>query len=303
MLKVVISHRPPKSCSQNHIYRRPAAKNNNIMCSQQGHTANGTPSGQSIPLVGLPTDADIVCGRGRGIWTHQGNLKFKYAIESNLEAYSQAVRRKEKSNIINHVMNSMLLTGARFVKKEDNIWCELDENQAREKTAHAMRDFLKSRRKGSTKKRSRDHKSQQHSTETKRGKSNPAASMKRSYSDPSPSLAKMSIFDFDMFSGAEASTHIHSYPEVTRSQSYSDLIKSLDLEPTPILEMMMNTKNSVPRSVHRDDERLQLPNVGNSDPFHSLLEKACSEEPFLGTKYSSTDKQPDESFSSFPDFC
>jgi hypothetical protein len=92
-------------------------------------------------MVGCPTNDDIICGRGRGAWTNPGNVKFKKVIEDNLQRYSDACRRKEKSLVIDSVVNTMLSRGARFVKQENKCWYDISKKEAREKTAHAIRDF------------------------------------------------------------------------------------------------------------------------------------------------------------------
>lgn len=270
----------------------PAIRNN--MCSPQVKTSNCSSIANAIPLVGLPTDADIICGRGRGIWSHPGNLKFKYLIESNLHAYSQTVRRKEKSVIINHVLDTTILMGARFVKKEQNVWYAVDEKEAREKTAHAMRDFLKRRiqdfQQNKDNKRKRDLQAQPESLQPDWIGSERS---KRSFSDPSPVLSR-SIFEFNLASGIEAN--------VSRSMSCSDLNSTFDLEPTPILESSTVNHQAplqTPATRDREDERLQLFN--SADSLHNLFEVHNSDEPVLDIQPSALDR-PSENFN-VPDFC
>ncbi|KAL3938627.1 MAG: hypothetical protein SGBAC_006504 [Bacillariaceae sp.] len=280
------------------------------MCSPK---ANHGSIENDTPLVGLPTDADIVCGRGRGIWTHPGNLRLKLLIECNLQAYSQAVRRREKSLIINHVLDTMILTGARFVKKERSVWYVIDEKEAREKTAHAIRDFLKRRRqcqdpnKTKPKKRERSKHAQSPAIAvpkpdwTNFEPSVPATSMKRSFSEPPKNLSR-NLYDFKASSldGKQQNTPTLPCVSLPKSSSFSAFSRS-DLEPTPILSATASYHAAMPTRVDRNDERLQLSNVESTDPLQNLFGSTCTGEPNLALKSSILDESS-EGFN-VPDFC
>ena len=96
----------------------------------------------------IPTDNDVILGRGRGNWRSPGNKKYKIVILQHLQRYSDAPQRKDKSLVINDVMKHMMSTGARFLKKENGIWVQLTEKKTREKIAHAVRDFHSRWKKG-----------------------------------------------------------------------------------------------------------------------------------------------------------
>ena len=86
---------------------------------------------------------DILCGRGRGIARRTGNRRFRMIISLQLPCYLCA-SRAEKSLIINSTVDAMKQDGCRFLKKFKKQWVELDENQVREKVAHAFRDMASS---------------------------------------------------------------------------------------------------------------------------------------------------------------
>lgn len=279
------------------------------MCLEKANPPSKGFITNSIPLVGLPTDADIICGRGRGVWTHPGNLKFKLLIEHNLQAYAQAERRKEKSLIINHVLDTMMLSGARFVKKERSVWYVIDEKEAREKTAHAMRDFLKRRRQEqgqehiNDKKRKRDKQEQSPPDWTNFEPS--MHSMKRSLSEPQAALSR-SFFDFKLSSsdGEENNATPNFFVSLSRSKSLSDLNKAMDLEPLAIFSSTMTALNDqapMPIRSDWDDERLRLFNKESADPLQNLFGSTSTDEPNLDLKSLELDDSSGNF--NFPDFC
>ncbi|CAJ1943241.1 unnamed protein product [Cylindrotheca closterium] len=287
------------------------------MCSPQANPPSNDSITNATPLVGLPTDVDIVCGRGRGVWSHPGNLKFKLLIECNLPAYSQAVRRKEKSLIINHVLHTMILTGARFVKQQRNVWYALDEKEAREKTAHAMRDFSKRRRqdqdpqKTNNKKRKRIKKAQAPTIAvakpdwTNFQTSAPTTFVKRSFSEPQTTLSR-SLLDFKMssYDDKEESAATLPHPSLPKSKSLSDLYKSFDMEPRAVFSTNTTPYHlhaRLPTRIDRDDERLQLFHMETTDPLQNLFGSAATDEPNLSLKSSVLDESS-ENFN-LPDFC
>lgn len=91
-----------------------------------------------------PSDIDICCGRGKGNWSHRGNHFFKQIIKQNAQRYSEARSRNDKTIVINRVIELMKQRGARFLKRDEasGEWLDIGEEQAREKTGHAMRDHL-----------------------------------------------------------------------------------------------------------------------------------------------------------------
>lgn len=92
-----------------------------------------------------PTDNDVISGRGRGVWTHQGNIILKSVIKSHCEKYDKAANKSEKIKITNEVYEIMVSRGARYIRQEDEEgrWVELTKEEAREKTAKALRGFFK----------------------------------------------------------------------------------------------------------------------------------------------------------------
>jgi hypothetical protein len=92
-----------------------------------------------------PTDEDILCGRGKACGKHPGNKKFSAAVKANLQAYGEASKRLEKSNVVASILGSLRENGARFIKQDKRTkqYHELSDRQAHVKTGHAIRDLLK----------------------------------------------------------------------------------------------------------------------------------------------------------------
>jgi hypothetical protein len=90
-----------------------------------------------------PGPYDIVCGRTSSAYNNVGNRRFRVTISLNLQRYLQAKSRSDKSDAILSVVRLLRDdVGARFLKRgRGNVWIELDENKAREKVGHALRDM------------------------------------------------------------------------------------------------------------------------------------------------------------------
>ena len=98
-----------------------------------------------LPEGYKPTNLDIVCGRGKGYLKHEGNIRFSTVIQANLQRYARAPRRFDKSLLVVSIVDYLRATGARFIKldRKTKRWYDI-EDQAHEKTGHAIRDQLSS---------------------------------------------------------------------------------------------------------------------------------------------------------------
>jgi hypothetical protein len=91
-----------------------------------------------------PRDLDVCCGRGKGFFRHPGNRDFQKIVLANLERYSQACTKIEKSHVVSSIVKCIEGSGGRFVKKNPSTgnWYEIDDVLAHDKTGHAIRDHL-----------------------------------------------------------------------------------------------------------------------------------------------------------------
>jgi hypothetical protein len=70
--------------------------------------------------VSVPSTNDILCGRGKSFYNHEGNKLFRVIVGKNIDAYINASRRSKRSEIVRAVVDDTLETGARFLKKMKN---------------------------------------------------------------------------------------------------------------------------------------------------------------------------------------
>jgi len=93
-----------------------------------------------------PSDGDVICGRGKKCYAHEGNERFRRRVNENLEAYSTAKTKSEKAKIISGIVDQVRQSsssGGGFVKQDESgRWYEVGDFIAREKTAQLFRDAL-----------------------------------------------------------------------------------------------------------------------------------------------------------------
>jgi hypothetical protein len=99
-----------------------------------------------LPETFYPSEHDFVCGRGRKIFMHVGNQRFRQLVESRLQEYSNATTKLEKSGIICEMVVYLRANRPHggFVKlnAKDGRWYQLGDFLSREKTSQAFRDAL-----------------------------------------------------------------------------------------------------------------------------------------------------------------
>ena len=101
-----------------------------------------TRAGERCPRIVVPTNLDILFGRGKKYREHLGNMKMVDVLEENLERY-ESVGLKEKSVVISEVTQEIKSRGARFLKLENNVWKEVDDKLAKEKVSHGFRTRIR----------------------------------------------------------------------------------------------------------------------------------------------------------------
>lgn len=105
-----------------------------------------------LPQNYVPSDSDIVCGRGKLYSMHPGNRKYARAIRGYLQCYLQAPTRIDRSIVVASVVMELQESGHRFVKLDNSkssrtatgqSWFVLNDDATHEKVSHAIRDVLK----------------------------------------------------------------------------------------------------------------------------------------------------------------
>lgn len=95
------------------------------------------------PRILVPSQADVLFGRGKPFREHVGNLRLNNILDEKLEKY-EASRLKEKTAMIGDIVDVIRGEGGRFLKQDNNApWIEVDDKQAKEKVSHGFRTRIK----------------------------------------------------------------------------------------------------------------------------------------------------------------
>lgn len=98
-----------------------------------------------------PTDEDVLCGSGRVVIEHPGNIRFQRLVSQKYPNYIEADSKNSKTRVTTEALFEVLSTGARFLKKHPiyNLWyiCLKQKKVGRDKISHLLRQM--SRRPGS----------------------------------------------------------------------------------------------------------------------------------------------------------
>jgi len=95
---------------------------------------------------------DVLCGRGGATNNHPGNQRFRAIVAEHMPEYLLA-RKKEKAHIARRVVRSIQRDGGRFLKRQKDhstgteVWMEVTDKKATEKTSQALREGLDVRHK------------------------------------------------------------------------------------------------------------------------------------------------------------
>mmetsp|Transcript_19870 Transcript_19870/g.30101 ORF Transcript_19870/g.30101 Transcript_19870/m.30101 type:complete len:361 (-) Transcript_19870:304-1386(-) len=108
-----------------------------------------------LPARYKPGKFDVICGKGKGCFNHEGNKNFRQIVADHLVPYSEANTKLAKSGIVSSIIMMVreLSPGGGFIKRdaETGSWHEVGDHLAREKVGQTMRDALHHRYRSSTK--------------------------------------------------------------------------------------------------------------------------------------------------------
>jgi hypothetical protein len=98
---------------------------------------------------------DVMCGRSKDAFNNVGNRRFRVTVALFLPRYVDASSRKEKTQIIQEIVDLVHSIGGRFVEWDSQVkkWIELDMQGCCRKVGHALRDMAlsKNRQRATTK--------------------------------------------------------------------------------------------------------------------------------------------------------
>ena len=100
-----------------------------------------------LPVDFVPSDNDVLCGKGKECFNHPGNRRFRALVNLNLRKYAEAKSKLAKSSIVNDIVDSVRLNasnGGGFIRQNNKtkVWYEIGDVLAREKVGHTIRETL-----------------------------------------------------------------------------------------------------------------------------------------------------------------
>lgn len=93
--------------------------------------------------VYAPTSSDVLCGRGRLIHTHVGNIRYRYIIQRDKPRYlARTTSKLEKAHMVADLVTEIRASGGRFLVFNSSIglWMDTGDEKARRKVGQALRE-------------------------------------------------------------------------------------------------------------------------------------------------------------------
>lgn len=109
------------------------------------------PSSVSATKSTTPNNSDVLCGSGKAVMNHPGNIDFRRMVKTMVTCFSDA-QGYMKTQVSDSIVQSIEGSGGRFLKQNaEGVWCPISHAEAVEKTSQALRDAkrLTLRQKGS----------------------------------------------------------------------------------------------------------------------------------------------------------
>lgn len=93
-------------------------------------------------LYAVPSNNDVLCGRGLKNFKHAGNQALRHKIIAELDRYLECTRRSDKTAIIRGVVHEIMQEGGRFLKFDfgAKVWFDGGIAAARKRVGVAFRD-------------------------------------------------------------------------------------------------------------------------------------------------------------------
>ena len=99
---------------------------------------------RELPVGWTPDNWSVICGRGKDCYEHIGNRRFRVLVDANLQKYSAATSKVEKSSIVMSIFDAIIEgsnNSGGFVKQNPTTkcWTLVDDDAAREKIGQQFR--------------------------------------------------------------------------------------------------------------------------------------------------------------------
>lgn len=119
--------------------------------SLQANSSDGNDEGlpdrpESSERIDVPSENDVLCGRGGSINSHTGNARFRDLVEKRKRVYLTARFKREKRLIASSIVSEIrsLDPPGRFLARKGNKdsghWYDIGDEKARDKTSQALRE-------------------------------------------------------------------------------------------------------------------------------------------------------------------
>lgn len=94
-----------------------------------------------------PNSEDVLCGSGRVVVEHPGNVRFQRLVAQRHNAYVETDSKKVKTRVTTEALREVLSTGGRFLKRHPiyDLWyiCLKQEKVGRDKISHLLRQMAR----------------------------------------------------------------------------------------------------------------------------------------------------------------
>mmetsp|Transcript_50842 Transcript_50842/g.76015 ORF Transcript_50842/g.76015 Transcript_50842/m.76015 type:complete len:338 (-) Transcript_50842:119-1132(-) len=123
-----------------------------LMMTTNNGVSRSPRQNNDMPSGYKPAKHDVICGKGKTCFEHEGNIRFRKLVGTYLTKYSGASTKIEKSSIVSEIIETTRENGS-FIKKRPKCgtWFEVGKHLAREKVGQTIRDMLHLQYKSSTK--------------------------------------------------------------------------------------------------------------------------------------------------------
>ena len=96
--------------------------------------------------IDSPKSVDVLCGRGKICFHHEGNDRFRMLIAEHANTYKMAPSKKSKMQAVMLTIDIVIARGGRFlIRSMDGSWVDGGKKQGKKKTGRAFRDALRGR--------------------------------------------------------------------------------------------------------------------------------------------------------------
>jgi hypothetical protein len=140
---IVIEDLPTQYAAENQHHEREGTAALEIVASMEDEVAFDRLKADTVPSLDaeMPSDHDILCGRGRALENHPGNKVFREIVRHPAPRYRDPTTScKSKSAIGKMIYAQTCSDNMDFVKKVNGSWIKLCEKEVKLKIGHALRD-------------------------------------------------------------------------------------------------------------------------------------------------------------------